>query len=167
LTWLREIYDLQYHLHREIDKYVEYRINHSGIGKVMSFSEHYTPFVFSVPIKVKNECCIDGCDKLRGGRSVFCWMHKSRRFKQRNPLSYIYSKLKYNAKVREIEFTITLRFFRLFCWYNDYDVYRGRRNNDYNIDRVDNKEGYARENIQILTKEENVKKYHEIDKCPF
>ena len=91
-------------------------------------------------------------------------MHKSRRFKQINPLSYVWMKLKYNAKYREIGFTLTKRYFKLFCWYNDYDIYRGRRNNNYNIDRIENDKGYERGNIQILTGKQNIEKYHKIDK---
>jgi len=73
-------------------------------------------------------------------------------------------KIEIQCKKRGIRFTLTKRYFRLFCWYYEYNIYKGRRDNDYNIDRIDNTKGYERGNIQILSGKENREKYHAIDK---
>jgi len=156
-----EFNNLRNHFHLQIDKYIGY---HSTTEQPKSFTDFYQPFITILSSIEGDKCSIENCKKKRKKHSSMCSKHNAWRHKQLRPLSYVYSKLKYNAKYRRKEFTLTLRYFRLFCWYHDYNIYTGRKNNNYNIDRIDNKQGYVRSNLQILTKIENVKKYHQVDK---
>lgn len=164
-----ELIFLASHFSDEIDKYFHYLDAHAPDNPI-PFNEYYTEYIITKPMRRKytsdkaEQCRVDGCSKTRAPNRSMCWMHKARRFKQINPHSYIWSKLKYNAKKRGIRFTLTKRFFLLFCLANNYTTLRGHKNNDYNIDRIDNSKGYERGNIQILTGEENLRKYHDHDK---
>ena len=40
---------------------------------------------------------------------------------------------------------------------------KGRLSDSLNIDRIDNLQGYTPDNIQVLTKHDNVCKYHALD----
>lgn len=159
-----ELIQLNYHLRSQIDQYFAQVAQND---RPETFTEFYTEYVPSSQLSKphSHQCCVDLCLKHRGSKKTrYCWMHKARRFKQQNPLSYIYSKLKYNAGKRGVVFTISLRYFRLFCWWHEYDIYKGRRDNDYNIDRIINSLGYERGNLQILTGKANRDKYHTVDK---
>ena len=156
--------NLQLHIELQIDRYFV-EVVHAGLNT--SFSAFYQRYVMvpsSLHLYNRTRCCVDGCGKPKGNGTAYCWMHKARRHKQINPLSFIWSKLKNDAKRREISFTLTKRYFKLFCWYHDYNVYSGRRDNDYNIDRIRNNRGYGRGNIQILIGKANRDKYHQVDK---
>ncbi len=132
------------------------------------FGEFYEPFVgtFSTDKADLLQCVEPECRKDRKNMYRHCSMHVAMRFRQRNPITYKYNNLKTNAKKRGKSFTLTLRFFRLFCWASDYNENSGRLANDYSIDRIDNARGYERGNIQVLTGAENSEKYHHHDKVP-
>jgi hypothetical protein len=56
-------------------------------------------------------------------------------------------------------FTITLQEFRDWCSKVQYIGFSGRSSESYTIDRRYNDIGYHIDNIQVMTKGENIKKY--------
>lgn len=71
--------------------------------------------------------------------------------------------LRQNARRRGKEFTLTFEDFEAFCYAFDYIAGKGRKAKSYTVDRIDNEKGYTRDNIQMLTKSDNVKKYLSYD----
>ena len=71
---------------------------------------------------------------------------------------YCYSTLKANAKRRGKEFTISFSEFKEFCYKTDYLRGKGKRQDSYSIDRIDNDRGYTLENIRVLSIAENSRK---------
>ncbi len=68
--------------------------------------------------------------------------------------------LRRNATRRKKEFTITLEFFREFCYATNYIQKKGRSGDAYTIDRIDNDKGYTSDNIRILSAFDNNSKHH-------
>lgn len=71
--------------------------------------------------------------------------------------------LKKSAKKRHLEFTLELVWFRAWIVETGYMESKGRESQSFNIDRIDNLKCYTPDNIQVLTKSENVSKYHHED----
>lgn len=83
------------------------------------------------------------------------WMQ---RWRSTHPIESSYSLLKSNAKRRGKVFTISLDYFRLFCYETNYIGKRGRTSLSYSVDRIIDELGYVEGNIQIRTVSENSKK---------
>ena len=83
---------------------------------------------------------------------------RTRRFKQRRPVTYAYQTLKDNSKRRGIEFTLTLQEFNDFCYESEYLQGKGRSKSGYSIDRMDNNKGYTRDNIKVMLFADNCRK---------
>ncbi len=73
-------------------------------------------------------------------------------------MRYAYQVLKNNARARGKEFTLTLEEFEKFCYETEVLHGRGRTSTSFHIDRKRDHEGYHKDNIQVLTNAENVKK---------
>ena len=86
------------------------------------------------------------------GKSMIAW-------RKNNPLKASYQALKDNAKRRGKLFDITFEEFKEFAIKTDYINKRGRSAQSFHIDRVGEKEGYTKSNIQALPNVDNVKKY--------
>lgn len=71
--------------------------------------------------------------------------------------------LRNRALQRDIIFTITLEQFRQWCVKVDYIGFAGRSSESYTIDRKHNDIGYHIDNIQVLTKAQNITKYFSYD----
>lgn len=72
-----------------------------------------------------------------------------------NPMKAAYQTLKYNSKRRNIEFGLTFEEFEEFAIKEDYIGKKGRLGTSYTIDRIDERLGYTKDNIQILTRSQN------------
>lgn len=70
-----------------------------------------------------------------------------------------YEGIKARAKRKGREFTITLDYFRKFCYKVDYRAGLGRSADSYTVDRIIEEKGYVPGNLQKLTNSENVRKY--------
>jgi len=79
--------------------------------------------------------------------------------KKSNPIRIAYTSLKYHAKERGKEFSLTIDQFKEFCVKSNYLNCKGIEKNSYHIDRIDESKGYEIGNIQLLTNTENVRKY--------
>lgn len=93
-----------------------------------------------------------------------CSTCRSRKTRQADPVKYAYYNLRNRAKQRNIAFTITLEDFRTWCHKVNYIGFaRGRSAESFSIDRKYNDIGYHIDNIQVMAKGENVKKYFSYD----
>lgn len=120
----------------------------------------------------KQECCAYHCHNKPNPKKLgLCHKHYAIYRRQKDPVYDRYFNFKNNALRRSKEFTITLEQFREFCLKTGYIISKGMRGRRCTVDRKDNKEGYHIWNIQILTINKNLEKYHKIDKltddCPF
>lgn len=107
------------------------------------------------------ECNVSGCkNKCNGKLCATCRCRKSR---VENPTRYAYNNLKNRASQRGVLFTITLEQFADWCTKVTYIGFAGRSSNSYTIDRIHNDIGYHIDNIQVLTKRDNIIKYFSYD----
>jgi len=81
--------------------------------------------------------------------------------KASNPVRVAYTSLKYHAKERGKEFSLTLEQFKEFCIKSNYLNCKGIEKHSYHIDRIDETKGYEIGNVQLLTNVQNVRKYIE------
>lgn len=98
--------------------------------------------------------CINCNNEARKGRKL-CNTCKSRKAKIDNPYFYYFNLLRCNAKRRRKEFSITLDQFKIFCDKTNYLYLKGKRSNDYSIDRINIQKGYSIDNIRLVTVSEN------------
>lgn len=105
-----------------------------------------------------NNCETKYC-RARVKSGTTCSKCKSRKYRLENPVRCSFINLKFNAKRRGKDFTITLDQFREFCIKTNYIAGAGRSSSSYHIDRIDESKGYHIDNIQVLTNSENVRKY--------
>jgi len=130
-------------------------------------------YISEIKKQAKIHCCAFGCGnkpvvKLGG----LCPKHYARKRREIDPVGVRYNQWKQKAKQRGKFFDVTLKEFREFCEATGYCIVKGRRGKNATIDRPDNKQGYTKTNMQLLTLRDNIKKYHELDKhdpdyCPF
>jgi hypothetical protein len=106
----------------------------------------------------KGECAAKFCRNEAAG--VLCNTCRSRKSRLSDPVRYAWWNLRNRAKQRSIAFTITLEQFRAFCVKTQFIAGKGRSADSYTIDRIYNNVGYHIDNIQVLTKSQNVKKYY-------
>ena len=88
---------------------------------------------------------------------------RSRKARAADPVRYSYVSLRNNAKRRGKVFTITLDYFKQFCYATDYLKGKGRTATSYTVDRIDESRGYVAGNLQVLTLTANVRKYLNYD----
>lgn len=118
------------------------------------------------PLKLKKHikkgtCSVQNCtNKCKGKMCSTCRARKSR---LADPVRYAFNNLKNRAKQRNVIFTITLEDFRKWCRKIKYIGFAGRSSESYTIDRRYNDLGYHIDNIQVLTKVDNIKKYFMYD----
>lgn len=84
---------------------------------------------------------------------------KNKRRRDADPVRTSYENLKFNATRRGKVFTITLAYFRRFCYRTDYIAGKGRTADSYTVDRIKEWLGYIPGNIQVKTNGDNVRKY--------
>lgn len=111
----------------------------------------------------KGQCVAWGCTKDRVNRTRYCSRHRRIDFKERYPHAYQYDVLRTSAKKRKIEFKLTYKDFVVFCLATGYMDKKGKRKDDWTIDRIRPNRGYQVGNLQILTSRDNARKHH-VDK---
>jgi len=92
-----------------------------------------------------------------------CSTCRSRRTRAADPIRYSYINLRTNAKRRGKVFTITLDYFRQFCYSTPYLTGKGRTATSWTVDRIIEELGYIEGNIQALQNADNVRKYLNYD----
>ena len=101
--------------------------------------------------------CLKCDNPTAPGRRV-CWKCHKAQWREFHPVRAMFLKVKWSAKLRDIPFQLT---FEEFCEFNAVTDYVARRvlvGEDITIDRVDEREGYRKDNLQVLTRGENVAK---------
>lgn len=110
---------------------------------------------------VSGVCTARGCaNKCKGKLCNTCRCRKSR---IEDPVRYAFNNLKNRAKQRGVVFTITLDQFRDWCTKVTYIGFSGRSSESFTIDRKHNDVGYHIDNIQVMKKVDNIKKYFYYD----
>lgn len=102
-------------------------------------------------------CKTKYCRNRSHGRQ-YCSTCRRRASRKRDPIKAAYVNKKSDAKRRGIEFTITLEYFREFCYKYKFIKNMGRAGTSYSIDRIKNHLGYIPGNIQVLTIAQNSSK---------
>lgn len=108
-------------------------------------------------MKICNRCCTNKAIK---GRRI-CYKCRYIEQNQKDPIKVAYYRLKGHAKARNKDFDLTLEDFKTFCIKTDYINKRGISGEAYHIDRIEEHIGYNKDNIQLLTNVDNIKKYIE------
>lgn len=98
--------------------------------------------------------------------SPYCSKCRSRRWKAKHPLHYLFNNLRHRAKLRGIEFTLTRNEFIEFAHKTNYEQLRGRNSFNLCIDRKDSSKGYSHDNIRALTIRANSARVHYKTKLP-
>jgi hypothetical protein len=110
---------------------------------------------------VKGRCQVKFCNKKTKGK--MCSTHRSQKCRANDPVRYAFYNLKASAKRRNIVFTITIEQFRDWCRKVKYIGFAGRSSTSFTIDRIHNDIGYHIDNINVMQKGDNVKKYFYYD----
>lgn len=102
-------------------------------------------------------CWVKGCrNQSRDDRSL-CHKHEMRRWRSKHKCSAAYHSLKFHAKERRIEFTITADYFRgltdAYCFFD-----QGDSEEILTIDRVNPVKGYVCGNLRVVSLSVNVVK---------
>lgn len=105
-------------------------------------------------------CSTEGCKNETKGRKL-CSTCRSRKTRAADPERYAYNNVKNRARKADIPFTISIEYFRQFCYEYDYIDNKGRTSKSMTVDRIEEGRlpGYVEGNIQGLEKGLNVKKY--------
>lgn len=119
-------------------------------------------------MKCKTESCINETAPNR----TICNKCRTRNYREKYPLKYIYDTVKANAKRRGKEFTLTLEQFSTFCNKTGYDAKKGKTSDSLSIDRRNPLNGYSEDNIRAITLSDNTKvmndpTYEVKEICPF
>lgn len=77
------------------------------------------------------KCSTKRCTNERAKSRLFCHKCRKKKYKENNPVNNAYFILKYNAKRRGKEFSLTLEEFKQFCIETDYMSKKGRRSKSY------------------------------------
>jgi hypothetical protein len=110
---------------------------------------------------IKGICQAKYCNNKCVGK--LCSTHRSQKCRESDPVRYSYNNLRNNSKRRNIPCTITLDEYREFCTGVKYIGFSGRASESLTIDRKKNWLGYTKDNIQVMKKGLNVKKYFYYD----
>jgi len=103
--------------------------------------------------------CIECGNKKTVPRRKICYQCRYKRSKISQPIHLAYYSLKYHAKERNKEFSLTFEQFEQFCVKTNYISKKGIKKNSYHVDRIIETEGYNIGNIQLLTNSDNIRKY--------
>lgn len=107
------------------------------------------------------KCVTAFCRNFKAKRRTVCLRCEKKIYAKNNPVRYIFSVWKNNSRRRGKENTVTWQQFQDFCAETSYDQKKGTKSLSLQIDRIDNSRGYHADNIQAITLQRNVQKYHE------
>lgn len=104
---------------------------------------------------MKNKCATKFCTNERGKNRLVCHCCRSKKFRKEQPMKASFQTLRYNARRRGKEFSLTFEQFEKFCYETNYIAGRGRQKTSFSIDRIDNNKGYSIDNIRVLSVSDN------------
>ena len=117
--------------------------------------------------KPPEKCQVRWCRNESAPNRKICYTCKSWDYIKRNPELMVWHWIKKSAKRRGIKFDLDKLLFIEWLKRNNYVPLAGRKGNQISIDRIIPELGYTINNIQLLTKSENTKKYHNEEKHEF
>lgn len=104
------------------------------------------------------KCSEENCNKERAKHRTRCNSCRVRISRAKDVVKHKFLRLKSHAKERGKEFSLTLEEFRDFCERTSYHELCGQKKDHATIDRIRDEEGYHKDNIQVLTRKENIEK---------
>jgi hypothetical protein len=107
--------------------------------------------------------CLTPYCKNRIKTGKYCSTCRYKKWREAHPVKYAFLNLKHNAKKRGVLFTITFEDFKQWCTKVKYIGFTGRSSDSLTIDRRYNDIGYHIDNIQVMTRHDNVVKYVHYD----
>lgn len=112
----------------------------------------------SMVSKSRNKCRTPRCrNKVPQGRSI-CHTCDSRNKRARNPTRAVYEALRFNARRRGKEFSLTFEYFKEWAVQERLLKPDGTRYPNKTVDRKQQHLGYVEGNLQVLTLSENSRK---------
>lgn len=103
-------------------------------------------------------CKSEKCKGQAPKRGNYCYKCLYEKQKAKDPVKWAYGILRRNARRRGKSFEITLQEFAQFCYETEILHGRGRTSTSYHIDRIDDELGYTKDNLQVLTNSQNIRK---------
>lgn len=99
------------------------------------------------------------CRKLvkPGSHSPYCARCRSRRFREKFPLRYVWHNVKHRAKERGHAFKLSFEDFSAWAIESSWFDKRGKRAEALSIDRIDPEKGYEVGNLRAVTLSDNSK----------
>lgn len=101
------------------------------------------------------------CRKSARPNSHFCHGCNKRKWRERNPIMYLFDNLRTHARARRKLFQLTIEEFATFCSVTRYHELKGRDPESATIDRIRPAEGYCPGNLRILTHIKNSTRRHD------
>lgn len=103
-------------------------------------------------------CIEEQCFRRVKDKHTRCRQCRYKREKELDLVGWSYRTQKANAKRRGHDFDLTLEEFKRFAYRTNLITKDGIKNSSYTVDRIRNWEGYHKDNIQVLTPEQNSRK---------
>lgn len=120
-----------------------------------------------MPAKSKQKKCpTPWCRNDSAPGRKHCHKCRSRSYREKHPYRYYYNVLRLNASRRGIEFNLSFRRFKKL-WTDHPKKWKeklAQKTCRWEVDRIDINRGYADDNVQLLSKRENIRKYWEKDR---
>jgi hypothetical protein len=108
-------------------------------------------------------CKVCSKNKTPKNRTV-CFTCLSRQQRAKDPVRYVWSYLRSNAKRRGVHFALPLDWFRDFVAQNGYMEGKGRTAQSLSFDRRDSRKGYIPGNVRVITIAENSRRVAELNR---
>lgn len=109
-------------------------------------------------------CWVKHCRNKCGTKKSICYKHDAIVWRTEHPVEAAYKMVHCSARKRQIKFNLTLDEFKKLIEGTGYIERKGRSTEALHIDRVDPRQGYFVENLQIITCEENLKRRDAVQK---
>lgn len=108
------------------------------------------------------KCLTKRCRGLasKTGRSPYCSKCRSKRWREKHPLTAHYHDLRNRAKQRGKEFSLTIFDYACFWFSSCYAQKHGKAKGSLSINRIDNSKGYVPGNVEALTLSLNARLFH-------
>lgn len=103
--------------------------------------------------------CKQCTERESAKQRTICNTCRSRNYSAKHPLLKMFLDKKADAKKRNLTFELSFEYFKQLAEKHDLLNNRGRGKDSLTVDRSVNEGGYTNDNVSIMTKSENCKKY--------
>ena len=100
-------------------------------------------------------CSTPFCRHTRRRQRWYCNKCRKRKWREANPVEYLYDNLRTHAKQRGKRFELTLEQWRKFCLETSYHMLKGQEPHSATVDRRDSAGPYSIDNIFVNTHQAN------------